>query len=268
VSIAPPQPIASVAARARIAASIARLSADRGERARALRRALTGTLLGRAGAAERQWIVCIERRRSELLADRALTGPSFHPAPREVPGGATLEREVPVAVASEMMSLAPLWCLMLMRLIRELQPRSCLELGTGFGISTGYQAAALRLNGRGRLTTIEGSRAWSERARANLAALGLKGVEFRVGPIGETLAEEAAAAAPLDFVFIDAEHQAGATIAYFEALLPSLADGALVVLDDIHWPEMRRAQAEIARRERVGSSIAVGRMGLTAIAAG
>ena len=44
-----------------------------------------------------------------------------------------------------------------MRLVRELRPHSCLELGTGVGVSAGYQAAAMELNGVGRLLTLDGS---------------------------------------------------------------------------------------------------------------
>ena len=42
-----------------------------------------------------------------------------------------------------------------MRIVRELSPRACLELGAGYGISAAYQGAALELNGSGTLTTME-----------------------------------------------------------------------------------------------------------------
>ena len=150
-----------------------------------------------------------------------------------------------------------------MRFVRELQPRTCLELGTGFGISAAYQAAALELNGAGRLTTLEGSAEWGERARRSLAELGLASVDLTAGPIAETLPGEAERLAPLDYVYIDAEHQGQATLDHFATLEPHLADGAVVVFDDVNWAEMREAHAEIAGRPRVAASLAIGRLGFT-----
>ena len=42
-------------------------------------------------------------------------------------------------------------------LAREFKPQLALELGTNVGISSAYQAAALKLNGRGKLVTLESS---------------------------------------------------------------------------------------------------------------
>ena len=44
-------------------------------------------------------------------------------------------------------SMPRIWARFLMRLVGELAPRSCIELGTGFGISAMYQAAALETAG-------------------------------------------------------------------------------------------------------------------------
>ena len=257
-----------VAARGQMTASLARLAVSRDDAVRPVRRALTTAALGRISGDERDWADRIEARRRALAADRAATGPSFDPGSEGPQGKFSMgRRPTTVAVASSFMSLPPQWCLLLMRLVRELRPGACLELGTGFGISTAYQAAALRLNGAGTLITLEGAAAWSELASEGLSSLGLDGVERRVGPIAESLPAALERSGPFDFVFIDAEHQAEATIDHFETLLASLRDRAVVVVDDVDWPEMKRAQEAIGRHHRVSTSLSSGRLGISIIAA-
>jgi predicted O-methyltransferase YrrM len=255
-----------VGTRARMTIPLARLAASSDPGAAPLRRALRTTLLGRVPAAERRWADRIEARRRELLADRATTGPSFDPGTAGPHGRVAMgHRPTTVGVACEFMSLSAPWCLLLMRLVRERSPRSCLELGTGLGISAAYQAAALELNGHGTLMTLEGSRPWAELAEEGLAALGLERATVRVGPIGERLAGELDRPEPLDLAFIDAEHQADSTLGQFTAMLPRLAPRALVIVDDVHWPAMKRAQAAIGRHARVSTSVSVGRLGISVI---
>jgi predicted O-methyltransferase YrrM len=255
-----------LAVRARMAGPLARVTAGRSPSADALERALKTTLLGRIPAAERAWIERIEARRSELSADHSATGSVFDPGTEGPEGLFTNERPATtVAAGATMMSLSPPWCVFLMRLVRELGPVSCLELGAGFGISSSYQAAALELNGAGRLTSLEGAVEWAELAATTHGELGLERVEMRVGPIAETLGPEVERARPIDYAFIDAEHQAEATLQHFETLLPGLAGGAYVVFDDVNWAEMRAAHDEISRHERVSASVVVGRLGVTVV---
>jgi predicted O-methyltransferase YrrM len=255
-----------VTAHGQMAACLLRLAATRDPAAAPLARAVRTTLLGQVSTGEREWVERIEAGRGRLLADEGVTGPPFDPG-SESPGGrhAMERRRTTVGVASAFVSLPPEWCLLLLRLVRELSPRSCLELGTGFGISTAYQAAALKLNGSGTMTTLEGSPAWAELAEASLSALGLERVTVRVGAIGETLPAELEQRGSFDFVFIDAEHQAGATLAYFDAMLPILSDGAVVVVDDVDWPAMKHSQAAIGSNERVSTSVSIGRLGVSVI---
>ena len=255
-----------VSVRARMTTPLVRLAASRDRAAAPVRRALRTTLFGQIPAAERRWIERIEARRRRLLADPASTGPPFDPGTTGPPGRFQMSRrETTVGVACSFMSLPPAWCVLLIRLVRELSPRSCLELGSGLGISAAYQAAALELNGSGALTTIEGSAAWAKLAQEGLEALGLERTTVRVGPIRECLSAELERPEPLDLAFIDAEHQADATLDQFAAMLPSLAPGAVVIVDDVDWPAMRRAQAAIGRHARVSTSVSVGRLGISVI---
>ena len=251
--------------RALLSAPLARLATERDPAARPLRRALATTMAGRIPAAERAWIRRIEARRAELGTDAAATGPAFDPGTEGRDGLFSRGGRTTVSSAATMMSLSPPWCTLLMRMVRELRPSNCLELGSGFGVSAAYQAAALELNGAGTLTTLEGSESMAAHARATLDSLGLGETGLRVGAIAQTLPAEVDPARPVDYAFIDAEHQAAATLEHFDTLLPGLADGAVLVFDDVNWDEMKPAFAAIGRHERVAVALAVGRLGLALI---
>jgi predicted O-methyltransferase YrrM len=257
-----------LAARARMMAALVRLLADRDPHAKPIRDALRTAIGGRWTPEEAAWMRRIEARRLEIREQEALTAvPEYHPPAAGGEGFSIGEEETTMGIASVVMSISPQWCLLLMRLVRERAPRSCMELGTGFGISAAYQAAALELDGGGELTTLEGAEQWAASAGETFAALGLERISQCVGPIEQTLAGEAARRAPLDFVFVDAEHDGDATRDYFHTLLPHLSDGALVVFDDAHWPDMRPAIDEIARHPRVSAAARIGRLAACAVRA-
>lgn len=150
-----------------------------------------------------------------------------------------------------------------MGIVRELGPRTSLELGTGFGISGSYQAAALELAGRGRLVTLDIAQ-WADEAERGFAELGLAArVELRRGDIDQVLPGLLEDVAELDYAFVDAEHTEDATISYFDALSPYLAPGAVVVVDDVTWPEGgKRAWRAIRHRPGVARSVGLGRVGV------
>ena len=256
--------ISPMGARARMAAAAPRLALSGDGTARRLARAVRDASLGRVDAPDRDWVDRIEARRERLLAERAATGPAFDPG-EEGPDGAFSmgHDDTTVGLASAFMSLQRAWCLLLYRLVRELRPGSCLELGTAFGISGAYTAAALDRNGAGRLTTLEGSADWARHAGDTFGELGLaERVEVRVGPIAESLPRLPDAPGSFDFAFMDAEHQADATLREFDAVLPRLAPGSVVVIDDVNWKPVRAAFEGLAAHERVTLAAPVGRLGL------
>jgi predicted O-methyltransferase YrrM len=173
-----------------------------------------------------------------------------------------------VGAVSPWSSVWPTWGLFLLRLVRELRPRSCLELGTGHGLSGCYQAAGLELNGAGRLVTLEGASARARIAQQGFAAVGLGRVEAIVGPLRDTLAGAARRAAPVDYAFVDAEHEEAETLEHFRTLAPHLAGPAVVVFDDIRWSDgMRRAWRQISGHPAVTAAIDLHRMGVCVVAA-
>jgi predicted O-methyltransferase YrrM len=213
--------------------------------------------LDRIPPEEREWATRIEGRRRELFSRQERARP--------------FEESLPYTVsqASICTPIPPVWGVFLMRLVRQLRPQSCLELGTGIGISAGYEAAAMELNGGGRLITLDGSAEWAAVAKEGLASLGLGRVEFGVGPIADTLPDALERSAPVDYAFVDAEHTEEATIGYFESIVPHMSQQGVMVLDDIPWSaELRRTWRRIARDERVCAAFALGRMGVAVISRG
>ena len=148
-------------------------------------------------------------------------------------------------------------------IVREFGPTLGLELGTNLGISSSYQAAAMRLAGRGRMITCEGSPVRSGIARGLHERLGLENVEYVVGLFADTLESVLADNEPFDYVFIDGHHQKQPTLDYFEAIAPHLAPEAVVVFDDIRWsPGMREAWDILSRDHRFSVALDLDIMGV------
>lgn len=245
--IPPDSAAADAARRALMAARASVLIRDGDPSARALARALATTAFGRIPAEERAWIARIESRRPQVD-----------------------ELAVEIAEICAFWSVPRIWGRLHLRMVRELAPRTCLELGTAFGMSAAYQAAALELEGEGRLVTLEREQRLVPIARETFEELGLESrVEQRVGAIDDELEELAREIAPVDFAFMDAEHTERATVGAFETMLPHLASGGVVVVDDIAMnSDMRRAWDAIRANGRVARAVSLHRQGIVVIGTG
>ena len=112
-------------------------------------------------------------------------------------------------------------------LIRSIQARNVLEVGTSNGYSTIWLAAALKETG-GRLITLEFDRKRAEAAERHLQEVGLGNiVDIRVG---NALDEIPKCEATFDLVFLDAEKNEYRH--YLELVLPNVCPGGLIVADD------------------------------------
>lgn len=247
-----------------MAASSVRLVGRRDRSARALARALRTGALSRFHRDERAWITRIEERRERVASQGAshYLGPSAPVAGTEADPAAAY-----LATWSRAWSVPTLWGDLLLALIRQLAPRSCLELGTGYGISALYVGAALELNGGGTLTTLDREPRLIPIAEQGISELGLDGmIDVRGGAIEQTLAGALADTGPIDFALIDAEHTERATVDHFERLVPGLAAGAVVLIDDIHLSEgMTRAWMRIAAHNRVSIALDLRRLGIAMV---
>jgi predicted O-methyltransferase YrrM len=130
-------------------------------------------------------------------------------------------------------------------LIKQSTARRILEIGSSYGYSTTWLAEAARCVG-GKVTSLELKAPKTEYAHAQLARAGLDSfVEFRVG---DALASLTELPGPFDFVLIDLWKDLYVPV--FERLYPKLAQGAIIVADNMLQPESSRPHAR-AYRERV-----------------
>lgn len=237
--------------------------------------ALRSTVTNSASPSESAWIDRIERLRGELnssreeiaVIDYGAGDPNLSLTPDEMYRGR--RKTSTVGRVCRRASKSSKWARLLFVLVREFKPTRCLELGTCVGISAAYQAAALKMNGKGTLVTLEGSPAFASLARENLRALGLDNVIVVVGRFQDTLDGVSLRHRPLDYVFIDGHHDEEATVAYFSRILPSLDDKAVVVFDDIHWSAgMARAWEAVHAHERVKISVDFSQVGVCVLDSG
>jgi predicted O-methyltransferase YrrM len=130
-------------------------------------------------------------------------------------------------------------------IIKESEAKRILEVGSSYGYSTTWLAEAARATS-GKVTSLELKVEKTEYARAQLARAGLNGyVEFH---IGDALASLAKLPGPFDFVLIDLWKDLYVPV--FDLLHPKLAQGAIVIADNMLYPDSARVHAR-ANRERV-----------------
>ena len=116
-------------------------------------------------------------------------------------------------------------------LVRSLGARRAIEIGT----FTGYSALAIArgLPPGGRLLACDVSDEWTAIARDAWTVAGVADrIDLRIGPALQTLA----ALSPreqFDFAFIDADKES--YIDYYEALLPRMEAGGLMLADNTLW---------------------------------
>jgi predicted O-methyltransferase YrrM len=130
-------------------------------------------------------------------------------------------------------SVSPYWGRFLHILASDASSRRILELGACAGISGCYLSTATSCEA---FDTIEASQQLATLAAANIAAVS------QVGRVHNALFDDlldemlpAMGDKRFDLVWIDGHHEKKATWHYFERVKPYLADGALVLFDDISW---------------------------------
>lgn len=249
--------------RRRVNAAVGEAKADanhEGELAVAVS-ALEAATRATADAGARGWFQQVEARRLELLRSR---GPiriiDYGLDPKNGP----VHREAPIGKVTEASRSQP-WCEFLFHLARAVKPERVIEMGACVGISASYIAAALEMNGKGRLLTLEGDPILSGITRDTLNVLGLgHRAEVVCGSFDETLRASLERMRPVNLLFHDGAHEAWCYEQDAETMRPYLAPGAVVVFDDIRWGDTDTIGAwrKIVSHEQVKGSLDCGAIGV------
>ena len=251
--------------------ALTQLTSHKYSKLKAVGDALYESLTNTISAEEKKMITLIEQRRSFLLSsdkeiaviDYGAGSPNSNRTNEEMEKGV----QSTALVADICKASKPaFWATFLFKLIRKLEPSSCVELGSCVGISASYQATALNINGKGNLLTLEGSPEIAKIAKETLENLNIQNASIVTGPFCVTLKGVLESAKPIDFFFNDGHHDHDAVIQYFNGALPYLSNEAVIVFDDISWsPSMRKAWTEIENDERVTASIDLQSIGIALV---
>jgi len=115
-------------------------------------------------------------------------------------------------------------------LVRIAAPKSAIEIGTFTGTSALVIASALPP--ASRLTCLDLSAEWTSIGQSYWQEAGVAGrITLRLGPALDSLAALAQDRAAFDFAFVDADKIA--YDAYYEALLPLMPTGGLLIFDNM-----------------------------------
>lgn len=144
-------------------------------------------------------------------------------------------REETAQLREAAMQIAPEEGALLALLVRLLDARNILEVGT----FTGYSALSMALaqRPRGRLITCDLNREWADIARRYWQEAGVgERIELRLGPAVDTLRAlrmDESLAHHFDLAFIDADKEAYRD--YYEHALELVRPGGLLVIDNTLW---------------------------------
>jgi len=151
---------------------------------------------------------------------------------------------------------SPRICQIIFRLVKHYQFKNMIELGTSLGMSSCYQAAALKCNfpaNEIQFSTIEGDEEIAKIAAKNFNDLHLKEyITQYIGNFDSELQEVLKNYSQIDMAFVDGNHRYESKINYFEKLLPKTHNQSLLIFDDIYWSkEMTNAWEKIKQHPQV-----------------
>jgi predicted O-methyltransferase YrrM len=189
-----------------------------------------------------------ERYRTELLTDNT----SFERIDLGIGSRNPLPATTVQGVAGRSLK-SPRWCRLLFRMLRYYELGPVLELGTSFGVTTQYLAAAVPLQ---KIYTIEGDPFIAQRAMAQFTSAGHNNIETVIGDFNEVLPGVLRKMGTVGFVWLDGNHQRDATIRYVEQIIPYVQNETFLVLDDIYWSAgMQAAWETLKQHPQVCASI-------------
>lgn len=201
----------------------------------------------------------IESRRSELLKDNTVIEVEDFGA-----GSSVIKTNKRIVAKIAKSSLKPgKFAQLLFRMVQYYQPKTIVELGTSFGITSSYLAAG---NKNARLFTCEGAKNIAAIAHQTFSKLQVQNAVLQQGDFALTLPPLIQQLPALDFVFIDGNHRKEPTLQYFTQLLQASNNQTIFIFDDIHWSaEMEMAWKEIQQHSSVTLTIDLFFIGIVCI---
>lgn len=201
----------------------------------------------------------VEQRRKVLLTDPAVIEVEDFGA-----GSAVIKTNSRVVKNIAASSLKPeKFSQLLFRMVQYYQPKTILELGTSFGITSAYLASG---NSDAKLHTCEGAKNIAAIARQTFTDLNLTNVDLIEGDFAKTFPHLLSRLQHIDLAFIDGNHRKAPTLDYFNQLLGVSHQSTILVFDDIHWShEMEEAWAQIQQHPVVTLTIDLFFIGIVCI---
>lgn len=118
---------------------------------------------------------------------------------------------------------------LLYRVSRFFEPKNTLELGTSLGMAS----FPLALGTSGNLETVEGCKNTLAIAEEKLESFDLKNILYHHKSFSAFL--ERVDGKTYDLIYFDGNHSKAATLAYFNALLPTAHNNSVWIFDDLYW---------------------------------
>jgi len=149
---------------------------------------------------------------------------------------------------------------LLYRLIKKMESKNIIELGTSLGFNTLYMSQA---NPDLKVFTFEGSDEIASLAQNNFDLLGSKNIKLIKGNIDSTLPNFLLGDKIIDLAYIDANHRYEPTISYFNQILSYSDEKSIIIIDDIHCSkDMNLAWNEIKKHPRISLTLDIFEAGI------
>lgn len=200
-------------------------------------------------------VFTIESLRKELLSSRESINVN------DLGSGAQRKTNLrKVADIARYSSVPRKYGILLSNLSAEFGKPSILELGTSFGISTMYMAAAAPDS---TVHTVEGCRSAANIAAACFRKAGLSNIELHCGAFDDVLPALKKDMPAPGLVFIDGNHRKEPLVKYCREIAGFSDDNTVIVIDDIHSSaEMESAWKEAMQTGKVTLAIDLFRFGI------
>ena len=142
---------------------------------------------------------------------------------------------------------------LLFRIAKYYHSQTIVELGTSFGITTCYLAAA---DPDSKIITFEGAKNIGEIALENFEKTGSKNIKLVEGDFNKTISANKEIIENVHLLFIDGNHRKAATLEYFNFFLGKATNNSIFIFDDIHCSEeMEEAWKAIQKHNSVTLTI-------------